>query len=331
MTAFSGILRVAVLLLMLLGTPMAVTAAPAAPGDMASSSLAKDKTEDEGDDDRGHGNDPDGVDEDNPGRGRGKKDTNNDPAAAPVEVTAQYRVDASCKAKGKDGDEISSCEFRAVAPEGAEKVTRVIVPEDAVCADVVGGDYEQAKVRAGEGLNGYASKPDKDKLTLELDGDVTTGGTATYWIVTGTGLFPAEGPTLECGGAVALDLQTSTPRPTSTPETGTLAVVVAASADVPADTSGFDWFGQCQPAGDGAEYRVTEVTDDGMQAWMATPDTEGTALFESLPPGEYRLETMGGPWCHAASNRVTAESAVVIEAGERTSVYVFLCEDTMGS
>ena len=68
-----------------------------------------------------------------------------------------------------------------------------------------------------------------------------------------------------------------------------------------------------------------------MQAWMATPDGEGTALFETLPPGEYRLETMGEPWCHAASDRVTAESTVVVEPGQRTTVYVFQCEDSAGS
>lgn len=329
-----SVARVAVLLLVLVGAPIAVSAASAAHGDVAILARAddkKDKDADEGDHDRGHGNDPDGVDEDNPGRG--KKDKKNDPAAAPVEVTAQYRVDVSCKPKGKDGGEVTSCEFRAIAPEGEEKVTRVIVPADAVCADVVGGDYEQVEVRAGEGLNGYASKPDKEKFALELEGDVTTSGTTSYWIVTAGGLFPAEGPALECGGAAALDLQASTPPPASTPtpETGSLAVVVATCADVPADASGFDWFGQCQPDGNGDEFRLTEASGDGMQAWMATPDGEGTALFETMEPGEYRLETMGEPWCHAASDRVTADSTVVIEAGQRTTVYVFQCEDTAGS
>ena len=162
-----SVARVAVLLLVLVGTPMAVSAATGARGDAAASARAddiKDKNKDasEGDHDRGHGNDPDGVDEDNPGRG--KKDKKNDPAAAPVEVTAQYRVDLSCKPKGKDGGETSTCEFRAVAPEGEEKANRVIVPADAVCVDVVGGDYEQVEVRSGEGLNGYASKPDKDEV-----------------------------------------------------------------------------------------------------------------------------------------------------------------------
>lgn len=334
MHSVSGILRVALLLVLLALSPLA-TAASAAPGPPEggdSVALARDKTKDEGDKDRGHGNDPDGVDEDNPGRGNKKKDN---PSAAPVEVTARYRVDVSCKAKGKDGGETSACEFRAVAPEGAEKATRVIVPADAVCADVVGGDYEQVEVRAGEGLNGYASKPDKEKFTLELDGDVATSGTMAYWIITGGGLLPAEGLALDCGdsGAAALSPAGSTPPPASTPapETGTLAVVVATCADVPADTSGFDWFGRCQPGGNGEEHRLTAASGDGMQAWMATPDTEGTALFESLPPGEYRLETMGEPWCHAASDHVTAESTVVIEAGQRTSVYVFLCAEPTGS
>ena len=204
MQVISGIIRVALLLVLMALSPAATTVS-AAPGTVAgrgTPELAKDKNTDEGDNNRGHGNDPDGVDEDNPGRG--KKDKKDDPSAAPVEVTAQYRVDLSCKAKGKDGGETSTCEFRAVAPEGAEKATRVIVPEDAVCADVVGGDFEQVEVRAGEGLNGYASKPDKQKFTLELDGEVTTGGTTAYWIVTAGGLFPAEGPALDCGGAAAL-------------------------------------------------------------------------------------------------------------------------------
>lgn len=331
MQVIFGIVRVALLLILLALSPAATTvsAAPGAVEGRGTPALAKDKTKDEGDSNRGHGNDPDGVDEDNPGRGNKKKD---DIPAAPVEVTATYRVDVSCKAKDKDGGETGTCEFRAVTPEGAEKPTRVIVPEDAVCADVVGGDYEQVEVRAGEGLNGYASKSDKDKFTLELDGDVSTSGTAAYWIVTGAGLFPAEGPALECGGAAALELTGSTPESTPAPETGTLAVVVATCADVPADTSGFDWFGQCQPGGKGEEYRLTEASGDGMQAWMATPDGEGTALFETLPPSEYRLETMGEAWCHAASDHVTADSTVIIEAGQRTSVYVFLCDDgTSGS
>ncbi len=329
MKTFPSILRLALLLLLLAGAPVAGFAAPVAPGGMTA--LAKDKNKDEGDHDRGHGNDVDGVDEDNPGQS--KKDKKDDPVAAPVEVTARYRVDVSCKANGKNDGDVSTCEFRAVAPEGEEKASRVIVPADAVCADVLGGDYEQVEVRAGEGLNGYASKSDKEKFKLELDGDVTAGGTTTYWVVTGTGLFPAEGPALECGGAAALDLQASTPPPASTPapEIGTLAVVVATCADVPADTSGFDWFGRCQPDGNSEEFRLTEAGGDGMQAWMATPDGEGTALFESLPPGEYRLETMGEAWCHAASDRVTAESSVVIDAGQRTTVYVFQCEDSVGS
>jgi hypothetical protein len=289
-----------------------------------------------GDHDKGHGNDADGHDEDNPGNsGNTKKDKQDkdekDKQDAPVEaVPAGYAVDVACEA----GDGATTCTFTATAPEGGKKVGMLQVPDAAICAGVVATDAKRVDPEPHTHLAGYASSGgDKETVTLTLDGAVTTGDTAIYWIKAASAVFPVTGPGLRCDLGAASEATAAvrfdvTPAATEAPSTGTVVVAVLRCAAVPADTTGFDWFGACPPAAD--PPRELTLAPSGGAPVAATTDATGQASFADLTPGDYTLDLVDGSWCHAVSDRVTADSEVAVEAGATSTVWVFVCEAPNG-
>jgi hypothetical protein len=149
-------------------------------------------------------------------------------------------------------------------------------------------------------VTGYKSTGDEGTITLVLGGDVAPAGTATYWFETGDGVFPATGPGLSCAESTTEFTLQQTPAATqvpdegkevAAPETGELLVLMYTCTDVPEDRTGYDWFGECDPEGGVHDFTLTDVT-----------------------------------WCRAASDNVDPEGNVTIVAGERTTVWGFICQ-----
>jgi hypothetical protein len=325
-----------VIVLLLAAVPLA---GPVIDGS-AATALADNGNGKGGDNDgnRGHGNDPDGVDEDNPGKSGEKKpdkDEKPEKKEKPVETVpgAGYTVAIDCHLTEDAAG--TTCDIAATAPEGGKKVGFVQLPADAVCAEVLATDADLAEPDPATHVAGYTSPGKGGALSITLDGQVTTAGTATYWVRTGDGIFPVEGPGLRCdlagdatpNATVTFEVDVT---PTPAAMTGTVEVVTLTCADVPADTTGFDWFGACQPGADPAREFALAPSDAGA-AITATTDASGTATFADLAPGEYRLDLTDGAWCHANADRVTADSEVVVEAGATSTVWIFLCDGATGA
>ncbi len=334
-------------ILLLAAFPLATAAHP----DFAPATLADNGKQGEGNGDkdtgasddgnRGHGNDPDGHDEDNPGNSSGPgndKDKKDDTGKAVETVpTAGYTVAVDCHPA--DDGLTTTCTFAATAPEGGKDVGFLQVPVDAVCAEVVESDARIVDPDPHTHVTGYTSRGKEGALTLALDGQVTTAGTATYWIKAGGEVFPIEGPGLRCD--LAADAAADTPAtatlpadvaPTATPapSTGTVAVAMLTCTGVPADTEEFDWFGECSPSVDSPRDITLAPSDDSAPPDTAATDADGEATFTDVAPGDYRLELVEGSWCHAVSDHVTADSEVVVEAGTTSTVWIFICDGQAG-
>jgi hypothetical protein len=327
--------RLAAILLVLIGG-----AVIPAPGDTALAAVVA-KDDDEGDDnDKNEGKDngkqkdedDDQDDEGNQGKDKEKKDNNGKAKGKDkdkgkkenVAATADYRVDVACS-PGEDGTQ-TECAFTGIAPPDAKKVGQVDMPAEIACAEVIGGDFKVVDPDPHTHVTGFTSKGNQGMFTLVLEGTVTTGGTTTYWIKAGPDVFPAAGPGLICDAPAASESVQTTPEPTATPvpTTGDVLVVAYTCTDVPADTTGFDWFGACQPGGEVQQFMLapTDAPDDQQPL---ESNGEGEAAAGELAPGTYRLDPIDDPWCHANSDNVTPEGDVTVEAGQRTTVWTFHC------
>jgi hypothetical protein len=261
-----------------------------------------------------------------------------------VTETASYIVESACTFDNQT--EITTCEFTGAAPDGAKKVEYFNLAADSVCTDVLDGTFEIVAPSTDSQVTGYRSteKSGKDgAMTLLLEGEVSVAGQATYWFTTKDGVFPATGPGLSCN-APSADLSfaaetepandapeatqapTPTTVPTQDPELGQLAVITYTCVDVPADTTSFDWFGACEPGGAGLAFTLANATGTSSDPLTAATNDGGEAEFDSLAPGEWQLDSPDVEWCHAKSDSVTADSSLVVEAGETTSVWIFICD-----
>lgn len=245
-----------------------------------------------------------------------------------------YRVEVGCEYD--DGEDTSTCTFTGVVPEGAKKLNQLDVPAETVCAEVVGGEYKNVDPDPNTGVTGYQTKGSSDTVTLVLAGKVDPSGTATYWIKAASAILPAPGAGLSCGdGTTAtFELQTTpgsadmAPQATATPTatTGELVVLLYTCGDVPEDTTGFDWFQSCNSEGGVHELALSPVSEVAVTPQTTETDASGDATFTDLEPGLYSLEMTEITWCKAVSDNVDAEGNVIIEAGQRTTVYGFMCE-----
>jgi hypothetical protein len=211
-------------------------------------------------------------------------------------------------------------------------VGHVDLPEEAVCTEVVGGEYEYVDPDPNTRVTGYKSRGSEGKFTLVLEGEVVSAGTTTYWFKAGDGVFPGRGPGLLCGEQASKtpaspDADDELPEGTAsaTESTGGLVVMVYSCASLPADTENFDWFGECDPASD-THNLVLELLSENAGTPVTTESNQsGNASFDALEPGLYSLEMTDVGWCHATSDNVNANGKVIIEEGERTTVWIFTC------
>lgn len=322
------LLRLLILTLLLAGT----LAVPAI-GQEGFVATADDYGDDD-DDNEGRGNDDD-DDDDNQGRGndkdkKDKKDKNAKKDKENVTAVADYRVEVTCEPTNDGAD--TACTFAPVAPEGGKKVSHLVIPDDVVCAEVIGGDGDFVDPDPNVRVTGYRFTGNTP-YTLVLEGEVTTLSTATYWVKAANYVYPATGAALACDIAATLDESTPpagkpTPEPTAPPAaTGTIVVEAYACANIPADTSDFDWYGACAPDTTVHSYQLAQDTDATNPLHTADSDDTGTAAFGDLAPGAYNLDDTGDRWCHAESDSVNAEGNVVVEAGVTSTVWLFYCPE----
>lgn len=242
-----------------------------------------------------------------------------------VEPAAPYRVEVECAFDAAAGQ--TTCAFTGVAPPGAKDVSHVDLPAKEVCAEVGGGDAEYVNPDPNTRVVGYKSRGSEGTFTLVMAGEVTPGGTATYWFKTGDGVFPAPGPGLVCGETEPQATFVLEPLPTAeaTPP-GAIVVRTYACGAAPVDLAAFDWYGECEPGLDGVPFALsltegtqhTEV-DDG------ATDPDGVLRFEALAPGTYHLAGVDVVWCHAESDNVDERGELVVAAGAEVTVWIFLC------
>jgi uncharacterized surface anchored protein len=147
------------------------------------------------------------------------------------------------------------------------------------------------------------------------------------------GLDPASPNGRGVGDAVNLRLasgQTVTCHWFNVPEdlagdTGAITVYKYA-CPVTVPPTGFDWYGRCDPQGQGVQFSLS-VWDGARSLPVVTGATDGDGIlrFTRLQPGTYDLEEVDATWCHAESDSVNAKGQVVVAAGERASVWIFNC------
>ena len=108
-------------------------------------------------------------------------------------------------------------------------------------------------------------------------------------------------------------------------DTGAITVYKYA-CPVTVPPAGFDWYGRCDPQGQGVQFNLS-VWDGSRFLPVVTAATDGDGIlrFTRLQPGTYDLQEVDATWCHAESDSVNAQGQVVVAAGERASVWIFNC------
>ncbi|MDP9357550.1 MAG: prealbumin-like fold domain-containing protein [Chloroflexota bacterium] len=302
---------------------------------------------DEGKNESGKGGDDgdkENKDDDTKDKADDKGKDEGDGSTGQVDRTAAYRVDVTCAFDPATNR--TTCTFAGQAPPKAKDVSHVDLPAREVCTEVVGGDHEFVNPDPNTRVVGYKSRGSQGTFTLVLTGRVTTSGTVTYWVKTGDGVFPATGPGLHCGATTPPDRITATREPpvppegtgttaaemqitlevTTVPATGAILVQASTCGAAPEDPASFDWYGACQPGGDGVPFTLS--VKEGRQfsdAGDGATDAAGRLSFEGLAPGTYRLRGSDLVWCHAESDVVDAQGDLIVAAGRHVSVWVFLC------
>jgi hypothetical protein len=331
------------------GTLATVASVSSAPTAIAKEAKGKDgdgkgksgKHKDKGNE--GHGKSgkdkKDKKDKQDDNRGHGNKE-------ARVEAVV-YTIDVSCEATESG----TACTFTPQVPDGAHKVTHFLIPADAVCAPVIGGESHLSEPDPVTGVAGYTSNGGESSLELLLGGEASPGGQATYWVKVTGEVLPASGPALQCA---QLQLQadltpipqpttesitfptsapdSATPEPTAelTDSTGSIVVEVY-DCPLATPTADYDWFGLCDPAGEGNRFRVVPEGDVTSSPSLAVTDAGGQARFSQVQPGTYILTQVERDWCHAKSDGVDEQGNVIVTAGERTTVWVFSCQEPTSS
>jgi hypothetical protein len=248
-----------------------------------------------------------------------------------------YAVQVTCHPDA--GAARTTCTFLPVIGDDDDDVVGIELPSSFTCTEVLYADRAT--------LSGYQRSGDDDDegeggedgaLSLVFRGRVGATGSAIYWLSTDDGRYPATGPGLTClapDRELALlqpdpaQLAEATPA-TPLPEVGSILVeVFTCPIDRPAE--GFDWFGACQPAGSGLEFRIEPPEAAPTDRQTEATSAEGEVGFERLEPGVYELTQVDDSWCHAESNSVDASGRVVVQEGELATVWIFNCDAPAGS
>ncbi len=88
----------------------------------------------------------------------------------------------------------------------------------------------------------------------------------------------------------------------------------------------YDWFGHCSSQGGGVRFSLAILDGDRfLPVITGATDGDGILRFTRLQPGTYELTEVDATWCHAESDSVTAQGHLIVEAGERASVWIFNC------
>lgn len=254
-------------------------------------------------------------------------------AAQPI---AQYTVQVDCSYDGSAGE--TTCLFDADNPPGGKKINLFDVPVEEICALVVGGDGRYVDPDPNTNVTGYRSTDSEGRMTLVFSGNVRTEASATYWIKAANNVFPATGPGLECRDpdqgqsntqATLPPVATATPTPVTvlpevTDSTGSI-VVRSFSCPIAASVTDYDWYGQCTAQLSGVRYRLMRLDSETRDGLITSTDETGRAQFRSLQPGTYELTQAEGDWCFAQSDNVNADGNLTVTAGNRTTVWVFVC------
>jgi hypothetical protein len=250
--------------------------------------------------------------------------------------TADYVVTVTCDYDSAADQ--STCEIGAQAPAGAKKVQHVDLAAEQLCAEVLGGDADIADPDPHTGVNGYRSHGTEARFSLILAGEVTTDGHAIYWIKAASAIFPVNGPGFSCGNDQSKQLPEpgTTPQPSATAQaaqevndsSGSIVVVVR---DCPVDSppSEYDWYGACDVAESGLRYHLMPMDTATRDGLATSTDGEGRATFRLLVPGTYELTQANGDWCHAQSDNVDSDGNLIVDAGARTTVWIFTCGSGM--
>ena len=276
-------------------------------------------------------------DNDKGNNGKDKEDKKEKKVRA--EPIAGYTVRVECSFD--EASDQSTCFFDADSPAGAKKINLFDVPADSVCAPVVGGDAQFVDPDPNTNVTGYRSTDSNGQMTLVLAGEVRTGGSATYWIKAASNILPATGPGLQCASADtppaeptanAPALPTATaPAVQLTPEvtdpTGSV-VVFAHTCPVALASSQLRLVRRMHRSESGVRYRLVRVDTETRDGVTTSTNSTGRAQFFSLQPGTYELTQAEGDWCHAQSDNVDADGNLIVNAGQRTTVWVFACSAT---
>jgi len=245
------------------------------------------------------------------------------PTAEPdvIVVGVDIDIEADCAYSGEM--QRSTCTFTARA--GVGTVESLTVLQDSLCAAVAGGDFLEVAFGAsaqptGAGLKSTRQEEGAAVVTIELDGEVTTAATATYWCETDSGdLVPVTGPGLRCAenaAPTAVDVSN---------ETGAI-VVYARTCDVTSPGADVAWFDACQAPATHETFQLARLDgESSIDVGTQPVDASGVCRFGQLPPGTYRLEQTNGDWCHAESNSVDDQGNVVVEAAGVATVWIFHC------
>lgn len=126
---------------------------------------------------------------------------------------------------------------------------------------------------------------------------------------------------------------TGTPLPTLTPtpvnevsdSRGAIRVrvFVCNASSYPAD---FDWDGRCLAPVVGAAIELSVRTGTSLvfQA-KGTTDAAGALSFPLLSPGSYQVKQTNTTWCRAESDSLGDNGDIVVQAGQRSRVYIYNC------
>ncbi|MGH2615326.1 MAG: MSCRAMM family protein, partial [Thermomicrobiales bacterium] len=192
------------------------------------------------------------------------------------------------------------------------------------------GPVSARRVTGDTGIGGTTQFDGLPAGDYRLREEVPLGTVAVYAFC---GLDPDAPDGRAVGDAVGLRLaagQTVTCYWFNVPEdlagdTGAITVYkYACPVTVPG--ASFDWFARCDPQGQGVRFSLAVLeADQFVPVVSGATDGDGILRFTRLQPGTYELTEVDAIWCHAESDSVNKNGHVVVEAGERASVWIFNC------